>query len=119
MAKNPAGWQEALDILAPAPAPVVAAINARVADGHDPSWLWDVPFERLAGREVVAAGDRALDLAVRLRYAGVDHRVHRGAALDAVRTVESGDVDLIGNYTVFSDVLTALPRTSQIEDTRA
>ena len=31
-----------------------SAINARVADGRDPSWLWDVPFERLAGRPVVA-----------------------------------------------------------------
>ena len=38
-----------------------------------PSWLWDVPFERLAGRPVVATGDRRLDLAVRLRYAEVDH----------------------------------------------
>ena len=34
---------------APPPAPVVVAINARIADGRDPSWLWDVPFERLAG----------------------------------------------------------------------
>ncbi|MCL2451100.1 MAG: DUF1727 domain-containing protein, partial [Polyangiaceae bacterium] len=108
--------QEALDILAPPPAPVVAAINARVADGHDPSWLWDVPFERLAGREVVAAGDRALDLAVRLRYAGVEHRVHSGSPLDAVQTFDGNDVDLIGNYTVFSDVLAALPRTSPNED---
>ena len=30
-----------------------SSINARIADGHDPSWLWDVPFERLAGRLVV------------------------------------------------------------------
>lgn len=109
MAKNPAGWQEALDILAPPPTPVVAAINARVADGHDPSWLWDVPFERLAGRTVVAAGDRALDLAVRLRYAGVDHRVHRGPVLEAVSELDGEDADVIGNYTVFSDVLQALP----------
>ena len=49
LAKNPAGWAEVFDMLAPAPAPVVVAINARTADGHDPSWLWDVPFEQLAG----------------------------------------------------------------------
>ena len=54
-------------------APLVVSINARVADGADPSWLWDVPFERLAGRPVVATGDRFRDLSVRLHYAGVAH----------------------------------------------
>ena len=53
LAKNPAGWAEVFDMLMPAPGPVVVAINARTADGHDPSWLWDVSFERLAGRLVV------------------------------------------------------------------
>ena len=33
LAKNPAGLQEAIDMLAPAPRPVVASINARIADG--------------------------------------------------------------------------------------
>ena len=74
LAKNPAGWLEVFDMLAPVPGPVVVVINARIADGRDPSWLWDVPFERLAGRTVVASGDRSRDLAVRLRYAGVEHR---------------------------------------------
>ena len=36
--------------------PVVLSVNARTADGFDTSWLWDVPFERLAGR--VGGGDR-------------------------------------------------------------
>jgi UDP-N-acetylmuramyl tripeptide synthase len=116
MAKNPAGWQEALDILAPAPSPVILGINARVADGHDPSWLWDVPFERLAGRRVVATGERALDLAVRLRYAGVEHEVHRGPPLEALQLLDAapgvtgaGHVDVVGNYTVFADLLRQVP----------
>lgn len=107
MAKNPAGWQSSLDIVAPPPTPVVVAINARVADGRDPSWLWDVPFERLGGRTVVAAGDRADDLAVRLHYGGVDHDVHAGPALAACRTLPAGPIDLIANYTAFSDALAA------------
>lgn len=105
MAKNPAGWQSSLEILADPPTPVVAAVNARVADGRDPSWLWDVPFERLAGRHVVAAGDRAEDLAVRLHYAGVDHELRPGSAIDACRTLPAGPVDLIANYTAFADAL--------------
>ena len=108
MAKNPAGWQASLDIVQPPPVPVVVAINARVADGRDPSWLWDVPFEMLAGRPVVAAGDRAHDLSVRLHYAGVAHEVRPGAALDAARTFPAGPVDLVANYTAFSDALAAL-----------
>ena len=112
LAKNPAGWQEAIDMLGPAPRPVIAAINARIADGRDPSWLWDVPFERLAGRVVVALGERRHDLAVRLRYAEVEHVVastlDEAVALAHARAqADTGadDVDLIANYTAFQDYL--------------
>ena len=106
LAKNPAGWQEAIAMLAPAPQPVVAAINARIADGRDPSWLWDVPFEQLHGRFVVALGERRHDLAVRLQYAEVDHAVAesltQAVRLAAARS-DTGAVDLIANYTAFQD----------------
>ncbi len=124
LAKNPAGWSEALDLIRPAPVPVVVGINARVADGRDPSWLWDVPFERLRGRLVVACGERARDLAVRLRYAEVDHIVAGGyteavefAATSSRHPVGPGggaagghpaDVDLAANYTSFQDARSAL-----------
>ncbi len=104
LAKNPAGWQEALDMLAPAPQPVIVSINARVADGHDPSWLWDVPFEQLRDRLVVAAGERRHDLAVRLRYAEVEHVVAESLR-DAVRQAHSDQVDLAANYTAFQGYL--------------
>ena len=109
LAKNPAGWHEALDMLEPGPA--IVAINARIADGHDPSWLWDVDFEALRGRTVVAIGDRRLDLAVRLAYAGVDHVLAddlRSAVALARRS--SGwsperPIDVVANYTAFRDHL--------------
>lgn len=54
---------------------VVAYIN-NINHTHekDTTWLWDIAFERLAGQvnNVVCAGPRAYDLAVRLRYAGFD-----------------------------------------------
>ena len=104
LAKNPAGWLEVFDMLAPAPAPVVVVINARIADGRDPSWLWDVPFERLAGRPVVAAGDRSRDLAVRLGYAGIDHR-RLDDPVDAVASLGAGagTVDVAANYTAMRE----------------
>ena len=103
LAKNPAGWLEVFDVLRPAPLPAVVAINARIADGRDPSWLWDVPFERLAGRLVVATGERSRDLAVRLRYAGVEHR-REPDLLKAIAATESGDVDVVANYTSFQQL---------------
>jgi len=102
LAKNPAGWHEALSMLAPAPQPVIVGINARIADGHDPSWLWDVPFEALQGRRVVAAGERRHDLAVRLLYADVDHVV-ADSLVEAVRAAASPRIDVAANYTAFQD----------------
>jgi UDP-N-acetylmuramyl tripeptide synthase len=114
LAKNPAGWQEAMEMLDPPPVPVVAAINARIADGRDPSWLWDVPFEHLAGRFVVATGERRHDLAVRLAYADIDHAVADGLA-SAVRTITArgdtcGRIEVIANYTAFQDALDEVGR---------
>ena len=88
----------------------MVSINARVADGADPSWLWDVPFERLVGRSVVATGDRCRDLSVRLHYAGVSHTTEadpRGAVAVAAEGAGDEVVDVIGNYTAFHDLLGA------------
>lgn len=109
LAKNPAGWLEVLDMLAPPPGPVVVVVNARIADGRDPSWLWDVPFERLAGRPVAASGDRCRDLAVRLHYAGVAHR-RIADPLEAIGAVGPGPVDVAANYTALRDIDARLGR---------
>ncbi len=111
LAKNPAGWAEALELIRPAPVPVVIGINARVADGHDPSWLWDVPFEKLRGRNVVATGERGRDLAVRLHYAGVTHTFVEDY-IDAIKAAGGPEVDLAANYTSFQDARQAVARAA-------
>jgi CobQ-like glutamine amidotransferase family enzyme/UDP-N-acetylmuramyl tripeptide synthase len=100
LAKNPAGWTELLDMLEGGHDPVVIGINARTADGHDPSWLWDVPFERLTGRAVVATGERCRDLAVRLRHGGVAHLTVPDQ-LDALGALGVARLEYVGNYTAF------------------
>jgi UDP-N-acetylmuramyl tripeptide synthase len=105
LAKNPAGWVEALSMLPATPGGTVVAVNARAADGRDPSWLWDVPFEVMRGRFAIATGERSRDVAVRLRYAGVDHvRVDDpAAALARAGLAAGGDapVEVLANYTAF------------------
>ena len=110
LAKNPAGWQELFDLLRPAPLPVVVCINARDADGRDTSWLWDVPFERLRERPVVASGERCHDIGVRLQYADVDHTVEPDL-LDAVRAA-GREVDVVANYTAFQALRARLGRAA-------
>jgi len=119
LAKNPAGWAETLQLIRPAPLPVVVGINSRVADGRDPSWLWDVPFEQLRGRLVIATGERGRDLAVRLGYADVEHRFVADYR-DAVATATDGaaEIDLAANYTSFQDARKALGHTSSRQTAR-
>ena len=105
LAKNPAGWVETLDVidelLPDRNGTVVVAVNARGPDGRDPSWLWDVPFERLAGRTVIATGERATDLAVRLDHAGVDYHKDTRAPLVAARAAAASPVVIAATYTNF------------------
>jgi len=105
LAKNPAGWAALLAMAAEQTHPVVVSINARIADGADPSWLWDVDFSLLRGRRVVASGDRWRDLSVRLDYCDVEHICEPDPRQALLRAGHSGvEVAAMGNYTAFSDL---------------
>ncbi len=101
LAKNPAGWTEVLHWLAGRDTGVVLAVNAHIADGRDPSWLYDVPFEVLRGLPVVASGERALDVAVRLHYGDVECTVEPDP-LTAARGVGGAEVHIVASYTQFT-----------------
>ncbi|MEI6569973.1 MAG: MurT ligase domain-containing protein [Actinomycetes bacterium] len=101
LAKNPAGWTEVLNWLEGRDAGVVLAVNAHIADGRDTSWLYDVNFEVLQGLSVVASGERALDVAVRLRYAGIECIVEADP-LKAALAAGGNEVDIIASYTQFT-----------------
>jgi UDP-N-acetylmuramyl tripeptide synthase len=85
--KNPAGANEAVRTIVDGGAPSLAviALNDAIADGRDVSWIWDVDFEPLLGRleRLIATGDRAAELALRFKYAGMD-----AAAIDVVPSLE-------------------------------
>ncbi len=76
LVKNPAGANEVLRTLrleaGDEGLDLWIALNDRIADGRDVSWIWDADFELLGGavRRVLCAGTRAAEMALRLKYAG-------------------------------------------------
>jgi len=76
LVKNPAGANEVLRTLGlePGEHDLLGVLNDNIADGRDVSWIWDADFELLAGRvrRAMCSGTRAAELAVRLKYAGID-----------------------------------------------
>jgi len=111
LAKNPAGWLEAFDVLDQPPVPVLLSVNAREPDGRDTSWLWDVDYRVLRGRPVFAGGERRLDLAVRLEADQVPFELAENVD-DAVDRVAGGRLDVIANYTAFQQIRVALGRAA-------
>ena len=76
--KNPAGANQVLEFLRDITDTFTLAVclNDRSADGTDISWIWDADFEKLAGMSrrisrVIVSGDRAEDMRLRMKYAGV------------------------------------------------
>ena len=122
LAKNPTGFNQNLKIVEADQGPKMVAffINDQVADGHDISWIWDIDFEELAGQPdtvVFAGGSRAHDLAVRLKYAGIEAAVieniedafDRLGALTAAGALPSdAAVYAIANYTALPPAHAAL-----------
>lgn len=75
LAKNPTGANETIRtvLLDPEPLDLLIALNDRTADGRDVSWIWDIDYEPMLPRirNLTVTGDRAYDLALRFRYAGL------------------------------------------------
>ena len=112
MAKNPAGWQEAMTMVSLGAPQLVIAVNGQIPDGEDLSWLWDVDFAALRKQDVgtiIASGERAADLAVRLEYDGF-HCTVVDSPLEAVKAFEPGKVEVLANYSAFRDLKKELDR---------
>ncbi len=80
LVKNPAGANEVLRTLTleEGELDLWVALNDGIADGRDVSWIWDADFEMLAGhvRRVTCSGTRAEEMALRLKYAGIESELH-------------------------------------------
>jgi UDP-N-acetylmuramyl tripeptide synthase len=122
--KNPAGANEVLRTLlleagegSTPDLDLWIALNDRIADGRDVSWVWDADFELLAGRvrRVVCAGTRAPEMAVRLKYAGmpsdlieVEPAIDR--SLDSALASANGRLFALPTYTALLELRTLLSK---------
>ena len=125
--KNPAGANEVLRTLrleaGEAGVDLWIALNDRIADGRDVSWVWDADFELLAGhvRRVVCSGTRAPEMAVRLKYAGVDPgaiEVVDGIerSLDEALAPSNGRLFALPTYTALLELRKLLARRGLARD---
>jgi lipid II isoglutaminyl synthase (glutamine-hydrolysing) len=105
--KNPAGANEVVRTLLAGSAPrlLLIALNDEIADGRDVSWIWDVDFEPLLDglERLIATGERAAELALRFKYAGLPER-----AIEVVPSLEAA-LDRGLELTAPDEELTALP----------
>ncbi|HET8892805.1 MAG TPA: MurT ligase domain-containing protein [Gaiellaceae bacterium] len=118
LVKNPAGANEVVRTLVEGGAPrlAVIALNDAIADGRDVSWIWDVDFEQLLERldTVIATGNRAAELALRCKYAGmadeaivVEPNLEAAIAIGLRMTPADGELVVLPTYTA----MLALRRT--------
>jgi UDP-N-acetylmuramyl tripeptide synthase len=80
LAKNPAGYEQILEVLKNEPKSYnlpnckhVFVLNDNIADSRDVSWIWDIDFSKINLKlpSVICSGVRAEDMALRLKYAEV------------------------------------------------
>ena len=119
LVKNPTGANEVLRTLTleDGKLDLWLALNDNTADGRDVSWIWDADFELLAGRvrRATCSGTRAEEMALRLKYAGVDAELavdrDLGRSLDsAIEGAVSDHVYALPTYTALLDLRDLLAR---------
>jgi UDP-N-acetylmuramyl tripeptide synthase len=125
LVKNPVGFDQVLRTVLQADGrpDLLIAINDRLADGTDVSWLWDVGFEALAGRaaSVTVTGTRGEDMRLRLKYAGVDPSIvalapSGASALDdaLARVAPGGTLYVLPTYTAMLELRGELARRGHV-----
>lgn len=121
LVKNPAGCNQVIEYLQNIKEKflLVVCLNDRPADGTDISWIWDAEFEQLtalSGRlqKVIVSGDRAGDMAVRIKYAGIapEHITMERDYETLIRSLEkeSLPVYLMPTYTAMLELRQTLIR---------
>ncbi len=117
LVKNPASFRQGLASYVKVSTNVMIAINDRVADSRDMSWLWDVDFSSLQGQTIeLTAGSRAVDMALRLQYDAVPVKNIEPDLDAALKTFCAlpGDKVIFASYTAMLHLHAALERKKDL-----
>jgi len=74
LSKNPTGFNQSIDaslsFIKNKKNIFWIILNNKIPDGRDISWIWDVDFKKIfvVVKKIFVSGDRAFDMAVRLKY---------------------------------------------------
>lgn len=96
LVKNPSGFNQALRLVLSGGGQerLLLGLNDNGPDGRDVSWIWDVDLEMCRGHigSLMVCGQRANDLALRFKYAGIDTVTGEAAADDEAGLPRDEDV---------------------------
>ncbi|MGI5976321.1 MAG: MurT ligase domain-containing protein [Candidatus Limivicinus sp.] len=119
LVKNPAGCNQIVEFLRNVKENfvLVLCLNDHGSDGRDISWIWDADFEGLCTlggrlRRVVVSGDRAAELRLRIKYAGIDDsfietQTDYGKLVEWIKSQEDA-VFIVPNYSSMLEVRQAI-----------
>jgi UDP-N-acetylmuramyl tripeptide synthase len=121
--KNPVGFDLGLDLIAELESGLSLGIliNDKIADGRDVSWLWDSQLEKLKSTKlhsIVVGGERALDMALRLKYALPNKVIVTQNLSEFVAELlnQPGPLKVMATYTAMNQVRDLLLERAKISD---
>jgi len=128
LVKNPAGFNEVLKLITnnERKIKVCILINDNEGDGEDPSWLWDVNFEMINSLEKVeciAGGMRAEDVALCLKYSGLENiKLFEDITTAFYNTYHDSQRDehlyILPNYTALFELKSVLEKQGILKQNR-
>lgn len=111
LSKNPTSFNESLSTVSDLNGKtIIMILNDKIPDGLDVSWIWDINLETILKKEmnIIVAGDRKYDLALRLKYSG--HFIHiadniKEALEKSIQNLEANEkLYILPNYSAMLEV---------------
>ena len=118
LSKNPTGFNQSLHTIRDLQAKyILIALNDRIADGRDISWIWDIDTEILNefAQNIIVTGDRSYDMGLRMKYSQklleiknlkLEIEINTEKALNAAidQTPTSETLYILPTYTAMLDI---------------
>lgn len=110
LSKNPTSFNQSLSTInALNASDILLVLNDRIPDGLDVSWIWDTNLEYLKTfKNIFISGDRAYDLAIRLRYENIQFTLDenlKGALEKSIRSLATNHIlYIVPTYSAMLDI---------------